>query len=340
MAVQTEAVWHAFRDPLWNYIVRRVPNASDADDVLQDVFLKVHRNLPALENEERLAPWLYRVARNTLIDRYRRSDTQEPLEATDEAHSPEAQDENAEQTIAGCLRNMINDLPPAYRDALVLSELEGLPQRVVAERLGLSLSGAKSRVQRGRRLLRDALLSCCHFEFDQRGKIMEYVPRATCCANVPTTPDLMRRLGWTDSHHPSRTPKIGNFGDSSELSTQLLQLIRDGVKTATASLVWEWEAEGQSLPEIGDVMIVLDWNQDPVMVIEYVDVEVKPFSAVTEDFAWDEGEGDRSLASWRDGHWAFFTRACAALDKLPSEDMPILYTRFRVIFDSISSRAM
>jgi len=73
VAVQTEAVWHAFRKPLWNYIVRRVPDAADADDVLQDVFLKVHRNLPALESEERLAPWLYRVARNTLIDRYRRS---------------------------------------------------------------------------------------------------------------------------------------------------------------------------------------------------------------------------------------------------------------------------
>lgn len=182
MAVQTEAVWHAFRKPLWNYIVRRVPDAADADDVLQDVFLKVHRNLSALESEERLGPWLYRVARNTLIDRYRRSNDSESLEETHQLHSPEAEALDAARAIAGCLRTMIEDLPPTYRDALVLSELEGLPQRVVAERLGLSLSGAKSRVQRGRRLLREALLACCHFEFDQRGKIMEYVPRATCCA--------------------------------------------------------------------------------------------------------------------------------------------------------------
>lgn len=183
MAIQTEHVWHAFREPLWNYIARRVPSPSDADDVLQDVFMKVHRNLPALENEERLGPWLYRVARNTLIDRYRRTDDHESFDDSNDLRLSEVQEPDAEQKIAGCLKEMIGDLPQAYRDALVLSELEGLPQRVVAERLGLSLSGAKSRVQRGRRLLHEALLACCHFEFDQRGKIMEYVPRATCCAD-------------------------------------------------------------------------------------------------------------------------------------------------------------
>jgi RNA polymerase sigma-70 factor, ECF subfamily len=179
---QTEAVWHAFREPLWNYIARRVPDTADADDVLQDVFLKVHRHLGTLEHEERLAPWLYRVARNTLVDRYRASRPAEPLSETSDIPSGETSEPDAERAIAAGLRQMIEDLPPTYRDALVLSELEGLPQRVVAERLGLSLSGAKSRVQRGRRMLREALLDCCHFEFDQRGRILEYVPRATCCA--------------------------------------------------------------------------------------------------------------------------------------------------------------
>ena len=151
--------------------------------------------------------------------------------------------------------------------------------------------------------------------------------------------DLLRRLGWTDTHHPPRTPKIGNFGDSPELSQELLALVREGRKAATASLVWEWEAEGQTLPVPGDVEIVLDWDQNPVMIIEYTTVDVKPFSEVTADFAFDEGEGDRSLASWRKGHWAFFTRACAALGKAPAEDMPIVCTRFRVLYDSISARA-
>jgi len=147
--------------------------------------------------------------------------------------------------------------------------------------------------------------------------------------------DLTRRLGWKDDQSPPRTPKFGNFGDSPELSAQLLELVREGVKTATASLVWEWEAEGQTLPVAGDVMIVLDWNQEPVMVIEYTDVAVKPFSEVDAQFARNEGEGDRSIGFWRRVHWSFFTRACAELGKTPSEDMPILFTRFRVIFDSI-----
>jgi uncharacterized protein YhfF len=150
---------------------------------------------------------------------------------------------------------------------------------------------------------------------------------------LPPIETLLTRLKQQGFKVPDRGIKVGNFGDSSELSSRLLQLIRDGVKTATASLVWEWETEGQTLPVTGDVMIVLDWNEDPVMVIEYTDVEVKRFLDVSEDFAWDEGEGDRSLAYWREVHWAFFTRACAALDKSPTEDMPILCTRFRVIFD-------
>ena len=180
--IPTEAVWREFRQPLLSFISRRVPDAADADDVLQDVFLKVHRHLPEVNDETRLAPWLYQVARNTLIDRYRRKRDTEELPET----LPSAEDDmdvlEAERHIASCLKATIEDLPPAYRDALVLSELEGLPQRVVAERLGLSLSGAKSRVQRGRRMIRDSLLACCHFEFDQRGRIIEYVPRSACCA--------------------------------------------------------------------------------------------------------------------------------------------------------------
>ena len=180
--IPTEAVWREFRQPLLSFISRRVPDPADADDVLQDVFMKVHRHLPEVNDDTRIAPWLYQVARNTLIDRYRRSRTMEELPEALPSAEGETEVLAAERHIATCLKATIEELPPAYRDALVLSELEGLPQRVVAERLGLSLSGAKSRVQRGRRMIRDALLACCHFEFDQRGRIMEYVPRNACCA--------------------------------------------------------------------------------------------------------------------------------------------------------------
>jgi len=157
---------------------------------------------------------------------------------------------------------------------------------------------------------------------------------------LPPIETLIHQLQEKGFEVPDRAIKIGSFGDSPALSDKLLQLIRDGVKTAAASLVWEWEDEQQTLPEAGDVMIVLDWNQNPVMVIEYLDVSVKPFLEIDSQFAWDEGEGDRSLEFWRTVHWAFFTRACAELGVVPSEAMPILCTRFRVQFDSISAPEM
>lgn len=97
-----------------------------------------------------------------------------------------AEPADAARAIAEGLADMIRGLPEPYRQALELSELEGIPQRKVAERLGISLSGAKSRIQRGRKLLRDALLECCHFDFDRRGRILEFVPRAPCCHNKPS----------------------------------------------------------------------------------------------------------------------------------------------------------
>lgn len=188
MSLTTEAVWTAFREPLRRYVSRRVPEPSDADDVLQEVFLRVHTHLGALEDESRLAPWLYRIARSAVIDRHRRRDRAQPLPEGFELPGEDpvdGEEPDAARAIAGSLRPMIDRLPELYREALILSELEGLTQREVAARLGLSLTGAKSRVQRGRKLLKRALLECCHFDFDQRGRILQAVPRAACCRTRP-----------------------------------------------------------------------------------------------------------------------------------------------------------
>jgi RNA polymerase sigma-70 factor (ECF subfamily) len=185
VTLSTETIWNSFREPLRRYVARRLAEPADAEDVLQDVFLKVHANLGDLRDEERLVPWLYRIARNAVIDRYRRRDPAEPL--PEDLDLPEEREErDAARAIAEGLADMIRGLPEPYRQALELSELEGIPQRKVAERLGISLSGAKSRIQRGRKLLRDALLECCHFDFDRRGRILEFVPRAPCCHNKPS----------------------------------------------------------------------------------------------------------------------------------------------------------
>jgi RNA polymerase sigma-70 factor (ECF subfamily) len=92
-------------------------------------------------------------------------------------------DEDIEARLAASLRSMIDCLPEEYREALILTEFEGITQQELAQRLGLSLSGAKSRVQRGRKMLREMLLACCHFEFDRLGKVIDYYPHCQCCAD-------------------------------------------------------------------------------------------------------------------------------------------------------------
>jgi len=182
VTLTTEAVWRDFGDRLHSFIARRV--APDAvDDLLSDVFVKVHARIDTLEDETRLAPWLFQVTRNTLADHYRRRrpsgtglDGVEQMEAED--------DYDAAETIAASLRELVDNLPDKYREALTMTEFDGLTQAEMAERLGLSISGAKSRVQRARGMLRDELLACCHFEFDRRGHVIDYEPRPRCCDTV------------------------------------------------------------------------------------------------------------------------------------------------------------
>jgi len=176
----TEDIWNEFSRPLRGFILKRVPDPDDADDVLQDVFVKLHTRIDTLRDTDRLASWLYRITRNTLIDYYRDRQPVAPMPETLAVDDEPAEGDAATQ-IAASLANMVECLPDKYRQALVLSEFQGLTQQEVGERLGLSFSGAKSRVQRGRDMLRAALLDCCHFEFDRLGHLIDYTPRPDCC---------------------------------------------------------------------------------------------------------------------------------------------------------------
>jgi RNA polymerase sigma-70 factor, ECF subfamily len=174
----TEEVWEEFSERLRSFIRARVASDADADDLLIDVFIKVHTKIDGLRDDQQMASWLYQVTRNTVIDYYRRRRENADLVDLPEPDGPEA---DAEQAIARGLRGMVDDLPDKYRDALVLTEFQGLTQVQMADRLGLSVSGAKSRVQRARGMLRDELLACCHFEFDRRGHMIDFTPKRACC---------------------------------------------------------------------------------------------------------------------------------------------------------------
>ena len=102
-------------------------------------------------------------------------------EIPEEASIPETSENTALMELAECIRPMVERLSRTHREAMVLSELEGLTQKEVAERLGVSLSGAKSRVQRGRAKLKELMMDCCHIEFDHLGSVIGYDPKNKRC---------------------------------------------------------------------------------------------------------------------------------------------------------------
>ena len=139
-----------------------------------------------------------------------------------------------------------------------------------------------------------------------------------------------------DHPHHSASYSAEGFGDSPQMAEELGQLIVQGVKTATASLLWAYEAENAALPQVGSLCLVLDGQDQPLCLIETYEVSIHPYNEVGEQQAYEEGEGDRSLAYWRAAHWDFFTRACASIGRTPIETMPIVCERFRVLYRAVT----
>ena len=170
-------VWAAFGDRLKRFIAKRVPNGHDADDVLQEVFLKIQSSLDQVDGGGTLEAWLFQVTRRAVVDHFRK---RRPLELTSEpeelAPAPDVSGE-----LASCLGPLIETLDEPDREALRLADLQGLSQKELAVRFGLSLPGAKSRVQRARARLKETLLDCCRVELDRRGNALAYAPRRCAC---------------------------------------------------------------------------------------------------------------------------------------------------------------
>jgi RNA polymerase sigma-70 factor (ECF subfamily) len=175
-AAPAPPAWQELRSELVRFVRTRVGDEAAADDIVHDVLLRAWRELQGPEPPVHLRGWLYRVTRNAIVDHYRSRRPAEEL--PEEVESPSRADGSpAERELAGCLAPFYDGLPEPYRLALARSEVEGLPQREIARREGLSLSGAKSRVQRARRMLREAILECCRVEIDRRGGVVDFQER-------------------------------------------------------------------------------------------------------------------------------------------------------------------
>jgi RNA polymerase sigma-70 factor, ECF subfamily len=178
-----EIGWKQLTERLREFVGRRVPE-SDAGDVVQDALLRIARGLPDLRDDDRFGPWVYRVTRSAIGDHLR--SRARPLESGRtsidediEASSPE-EDDALGRGLVGCLASFVAQLPSPYREAITLTELEGLTQKDAAEMLGISVSGMKSRVQRARERLREMFERCCEVTQDVRGRVIACEPRSGC----------------------------------------------------------------------------------------------------------------------------------------------------------------
>lgn len=185
IGTEARGAWKELERHLRPYLARRVASAADIDDLLQDIFVRLHQGLSTLHDEERFGGWVYRIANNAVIDKARQRARAPLVDSKDEPPAG-ANDEAAERLqsdLAECVALFVGRLPSPYREAITLTELEGLSQKEAAEMLGASLSGMKSRVQRGREKIRNMFEKCCQISVDCRGRVIECEPRKL--AEVP-----------------------------------------------------------------------------------------------------------------------------------------------------------
>lgn len=180
MKQTTAELWLRFADNLRRFIVSRVKDDALADDLLQETFIRIHSKVDELRDETRVQAWVYQIARNIIVDYYRKSSpetiTQVPEVAAEEQESDEA--------MTTTIRDMVlfmEELPDQDCQALCQVEFEGISIKEYAQKAGISYTAAKSRVSRARYKLSDLLMNCCHYEFDKYGTVISYHPIRCCC---------------------------------------------------------------------------------------------------------------------------------------------------------------
>jgi RNA polymerase sigma-70 factor, ECF subfamily len=219
MVATTEPPWEELHQNLSGFIGRRVRNPADVEDLVQRVLLQIHRGLGSLRDSRRLHAWVYRTARNTIVDYYRSPAHQREAPAGDAqdledrtgadvlfAHT----DDGALAELANCLTPLLRQLPAPYLEALTLTDLNGVNQADAARRTGVSVSGMKSRVQRGRKQLKAILEACCRIDLDRRGGVMGFEARGrdACACGPCADDDAVPQTGARPSgrHTPTRLP--------------------------------------------------------------------------------------------------------------------------------------
>ncbi len=168
-----EPIWKQLIAPLKGFVAKRVNNHAAVDHIVQNVFIKIANHISELKDSQKIRVWIYQITRNTIIYYYRKQKPTDELPPNLQIID-EYDEQDLSKKLSSCIRPMIKQLPDKYREAIELTELNGISQKQLSEQLGISFSGAKSRVQRGREKLKELLAACCHIEADRYGNIVDY----------------------------------------------------------------------------------------------------------------------------------------------------------------------
>ena len=180
MNTKLEDIWIIFEDRLKSFIRTKISDEMAAEDILQEVFIKIHSNIDTLKDDSKIQSWIFQITRNSMNDYFR------SIKKANQ-HLPipeEVEEDNSSDLMADTLKDMVkmmDELSSEDCEALCLTELGGMSQKDYAKKTGISYSGAKSRIQRAKIKLKDLLMKCCHYQFDKYGTVIGLYPANCCC---------------------------------------------------------------------------------------------------------------------------------------------------------------
>lgn len=178
MKTRIELVWNEHHKELKRFVLSKINDKDISNDILQDVFLKLHSKIDTLKSDEKLKPWLYQITRNTITDYFRKQKFSVDAEGID--LPAEMEEPKSNEQFAACVQPHLNKLPLIYKEALSKTEFGNYSQLQLAEELNISYSGAKSRVQRAKELLKKYFKECCDISTDKYGNVLNHEVKHDC----------------------------------------------------------------------------------------------------------------------------------------------------------------
>jgi len=174
-----EEIWSEYRSGLEAFLYSKMSNSAEVDDLLQDILIKTFENIHTIKSVDRIKPWIYRIAKNSITDFYRKQSRSRHL--TGEQLWYGEDDEDIKQSLAQCIIPFISALPKDTATLLIAIDIEEQPQKAYAESMGINYSTLKSKVQKGRADLRALFEQCCHFSHDKQGNLIDFDPKSNSC---------------------------------------------------------------------------------------------------------------------------------------------------------------